>query len=144
MITIPSTKPVFQSYNNIKNTSDLNLIESDELKLSLSDIEVALIKLDISGEWQIKQWTDINQIYINKKMDLMDIANNDYDLGDYRENMESIFKNNWDKILKDNEFSNILINRKWAVLDILKDQERLKKALDKSKGLIQKELEKNQ
>lgn len=42
MITIPSNKPIFKSYNNIKNTSDLHLIKSDELKLSLSDIEATL------------------------------------------------------------------------------------------------------
>jgi hypothetical protein len=143
MITIPSDMLVFQSYNNIKNTSDLNLIKSDELKLSLSDIEMGLNKLVISREWQNKQWTDINQVYINENMDLMDIANNDSDLGEYSENMESIFKNNWDEILKDREFSNILINRKWALLDIIEDQDRLKKALDESQRLIQKELEKN-
>ena len=140
MIMIPSSKPVFQSYNSIKNTSALNLIESDELKISLSDIEVALIDLDISQEWQIKQWTDINQVYINEKMDLMDISNNEDEKGEYRENIESIFKNNWNEILKDREFSNILINRKWAVLDILKQQDRLIEVLKKSQKIIQKEL----
>ena len=140
MFTIPSNKPVFQSYDNIKNTSDLNLIESDELKLSLSDIEVALFNLDITREWQIKQWTDINQVYINEKMDLMDISNNEDEKGDYRENIESIFKNNWSEILKDREFSNIIINRKWAVLDILKEQDRLIEVLKKSQRIIQKEL----
>lgn len=74
----------------------------------------------------------------------MDISNNEEEPGEYGGNIESIFKNNWDKILKDRKFSNILINRKWAVLDILKEQDRLRKVLDKSRILIQKELEKNQ
>jgi hypothetical protein len=67
IITIPGNKPVFQSYNNIKNTSDLHLITSDKLKLSLSYIEASLNQLDISQEWQIKQWTDINPLYIDEK-----------------------------------------------------------------------------
>ena len=140
MISIPSNKLVFQSYNNLKNSSGLHLIKSDELILSLSDIEVALFSLDISREWQIKQWTDINQVYINKKMDLMDISNNEDEKGGYKENIESIFKNNWSEILKDREFSNIIINRKWAVIDILKAQDTLIEILKKSQRIIQKEL----
>ena len=140
MISIPSNKLIFQSYNNLKNSSGLHLIKSDELTLSLSDIEVALFSMDISREWQIKQWTDINQVYINKKMDLMDISNSEDEKGGYKENIESIFKNNWSEILKDREFSNIIINRKWAVIDILKSQNILIEVLKKSQRIIQKEL----
>jgi hypothetical protein len=140
MISIPSNKLIFQSYNNLNNSSGLHFIKSDELILSLSDIEVALFSMDISREWQIKQWTDINQVYINRKMDLMDISNSEDEKGGYKENIESIFKNNWSEILKDREFSNIIINRKWAVIDILKSQNILIEVLKKSQRIIQKEL----
>jgi hypothetical protein len=75
-------------------------------------------------------------------MDLLDISNSVNEQGEYRGNIESIFKNNWDIILKDRKFNNILINRKWAILDLLKQQNLLRKVLDKSWGLIQKELKK--
>jgi len=141
IISLVGKKVNFQSYNNIKNTSDLNLIKSDAIKLSLSDIEIAINNMGRNIEWEDKQWTDINQIYINKKMDLLDIsfyANNNL----YSTNIKSVFKNNWDEILKDPEFSNIVINRKWAVIDIERTQETLKIALERSKKLIQEELDK--
>ena len=141
MVSIPGKKIAFQSYNTLKNTSDLNLIESNQLKLSLSDIELAMSLFETSLKWQDKQWTDINQVYLNKKMDLLEISNTDRD-EDYHINMKSIFNNDWNKILRDNEFSNIVINRKWAVIDIIKAQTALIKALDKCKQIIQQELDK--
>ena len=140
MVTIPGLKLSFPSYDNLKSTSDLNKIESDQLKLSLSNIELALTRLDRSIDWQDKQWTSINQVYINKKMDLTEISNSEGD-EDYRINIESIFENDWKKILRDREFSNIVVNRKWAVIDVLNSQIHLKNMLDKCQQIIQQELD---
>jgi hypothetical protein len=77
----------------------------------------------------------------------MDISNDEDEQGENRENRENrelIFKNNWDEILKDRVFSNILINRKWAAIDILIAHDKLKKVLDKSQRLIQNKLDKSQ
>jgi hypothetical protein len=77
----------------------------------------------------------------------MDISNDEDEQGEnreYRENRDLIFKNNWDEILKDRVFSNILINRKWAAIDILIAHDKLKKVLDKSQRLIQNKLDKSQ
>ena len=141
MVSIPGQKIGFQSFNNLKNTSDLNLIESDPLKMSLSDIELALTNYEISLEWQDKQWTNINQVYLNRNMDLLGLSKTE---DEYHINTESIFRNDWDKILKDNEFSNIVINRKWSVLDVFIAQTALKTAMNKSREIIQQELDKKQ
>jgi len=145
MIIIVGRPINFQSYNTLKSTSDLNLIKNDAIKLSLSKIELSIVRLDVNIGWEYTQWTDINQVYINQKMDLLDISNysdttDESDL--YKTSVESIFKNNWEDILKDIEFSNIVMNKKWAIIDIVKAQDALKESLEASKKLIQEELDK--
>ena len=139
MVAVPGNTIAFPTYKSLISTNDLGLIQNDELKRSLNDIDFALLNLETSFQWQDKQWTDINQLYMNRRLDMLKITNSGSD--EFRIDLESKYDGNWDEILNDKEFSNIIVNRKWAIMDIKTAHLILRNALNKARELIDAELQ---
>ena len=137
-ISLPNSEIIFKTYDNLVNTNDLSLIRSNDIKSSLSNVAHAIIFQNEALNWQSEQWININQLYINKHFEFLDMSpksvREEFNLP------ESAFQNDWSAILMDKEFRNIVYNRLLAAGDVTYSIEQLLGKVKICKTHIVKEL----
>ena len=138
IISLPNSEIVFKAYDNLVNTNDLSIIRSDKIKSSLSDVTNAIVFQNETLDWQSQQWLNINQLYINKHFEFLDISPKL--VRTELNTPKSAFQNDWDTILKDREFRNIVYNRLLAAGDVTQSIAQLLEKVEICKGLIKQEL----
>jgi len=139
VISIPNSDVIFKAYDNLINTNDLNIIRSNEIKSALSNVAKSIVFQNQAVDWQSQQWIEIIQPYINKNIEFLDVTpksmQTEFDLPG------SDFQNDWDTILKDREFRNLVYNRFLAADDVTYSLNLLSENVENCKNLIKQELE---
>jgi len=138
VISLPNTDVIFKAYDNLINTNDLNIIRSNAIKSALSDLAKSIVFQNESLAWQNQQWTTINQPYINKYFEFLDVTPESL-----RSNFnipESAFKNDWPTILNEREFRNLVYNRFLAADDVTYSLSLLLEKVENCKSLVKEEL----
>jgi len=138
IISLPNNDVIFKAYDNLINTNDLNIIRSNEVKSALSDLAKSIVFQNESVAWQNQQWTTINQPYINKNFEFLDVTPES--LGSNFNIPESAFKNDWSIILNDREFRNLVFNRFLAADDVTYALHLLLEKVENCKSLLKQEL----
>jgi hypothetical protein len=138
MITLPNTEIGFKTYDNIVNTDDLRIIQSNTIKYALADVAQAIVFQSEVLSWQSEQWININQPYINNHVEFLDITPKE--ITEDLNTPSSSFKTDWNFILKDMEFRNIVYNRLLAAIDVTHSYDMLLKKVENCKVQIKKEL----
>jgi hypothetical protein len=138
IISLPNSEIVFKTFDNLVNTNELALIRSNGIKSSLSDVARAILFQTEAMDWQAEQWNSINQPYINKHLEFLDISPKS--VKEEHNAPNSAFENDWNLIIKDKEFRNLVYNRLLAAGDVTHSTSILLKKIDFCKMQIRQEL----
>ena len=141
MFILLNAEPKFTSYENLINTNDLGLIRSNEIKLMMTEIEDLLNQRKQRTYWQNEQWLNINQPYINENLEFLEMS--PVHVHDTFEIPVSRFANNWDRVLKDQQFRNLVFNRLLAADDVIEVQKKLMRKIEDGIKLVQIDLIEN-
>src|SRR5688572_21370586 len=94
-------QPVTSAYDNLINARDLELVRDQELRLALAAFATQVRWLSEVERWQNNQWIFVNQLFLNDRIEVGDLAAHWVSAETRHELPQSISHTDWSALLRE-------------------------------------------